>query len=660
MKLRHKVSIGLAVGVTLLVSSLVTFIFLEDIIYDSEFYHNQDVKVKPKGKPIQQLAKVEEQEKESSSVSKTTMVSGGLSQEEADVLYALNLLWGDFSNAKVTEYLDLPKDEFRAETIKRLLPGVISESIKFGIRPGNSLAQAIKEHGWYKEDSKPKSWYFNNAYGIKVSGEPTAYWDGSTEVINTKEHQGGETISIKDDFRSYPSLWHSSMDHGLFLTKERYTKYNILEEKDPYKYGRKLGLAGYYTTDGTEGKEYYLDQYAQNLETLFNDHNFDRLDDLAKEVKEIVSRNSGTHLTSTGNELKEGEWKPQTKETYGYFINPKNVKLVEDASFINDNGTWKTHGAWDLKAIKESEVYTSKSGVVGSIIDNNGDNYGKTVVIAHSDNYFTRYSNLDTYTVKLGDQVSQGDKIGRIDRNKVLHFEVLKNGTTKKLHYVDPSEYFNGKKGESYRVKSNSSFEAYKRVLNSVGYYDGTTLDAETSEVSKVNLKSTISFVNNDVIEKVPNDVKPVYSPDNSWVSEFKVNLNNISDKRIKLLEEATMHLGKSYLWAANGPNKFDCSGYTRWVYRKALNVNLPRHSAHQIESSYMEKISLEEAKPGDLVFIPAGTKRSCNHIGIFIRDMDSKNIILMHAPRKNDRLKVYKYPKSNGLHFYRLKGIDY
>lgn len=38
---------------------------------------------------------------------------------------------------------------------------------------------------------------------------------------------------------------------------------------------------------------------------------------------------------------------------------------------------------------------------------------------------------------------------------------------------------------------------------------------------------------------------------------------------------------GKPYLWAANGPNAFDCSGYSQWGY-KDIGVNVPRQVTEQ------------------------------------------------------------------------------
>ncbi len=652
-RIKLKAFWGVIISSVLIMVGLVSFVFFEDMLFYQLTLDNDNIEsTEPRGKSVYTP---EYKEDEESFVSTEKMIDSGFTEDEASVLNALNEILGNVDNKTLKAYLDLPEGDFRADTIRRLLPGVISESIEFGIRPGNSLAQAIKEHGWYKPNNKPKSWYFNNAYGIKVSSEPTKYWDGSTEVINTHEHVGGTTIGIKDAFRSYPSLWYSSMDHGLFLQKDRYAKYKILEEQDPYTYGIKLGNAGYYTTDGAEGKQYYLDLYSKNLEQLFNDHNFDRLDVLKREVETTIARNSNTSLTLSGKELKPTEWRPEGKEQVGYFVNPEVGKLIKNANYSKVEGSakYETHGAWDYEVPTNTEIYSIKSGKVIDVDKSKGyDNY---VLVQHDDGLYTRYAHLEKASVKVNQNISQGTVIGYSGKNSsnnksVVHFELLQGGTSKKDNFVDPVVYYKITKDNKFTLKNDLSFRYYKQILNVYDYYNGQSQEISTTENNTINLRSVSNFENYGIIEDVPKDVKPVYSADNKWVNEFKVNLNGLSNNRIKVLEEATSHLGKPYLWAANGPDSFDCSGLTRWVFKNSLGVKLPRHSANQIEK--MKQVTLKQAKPGDIMYTEG-------HIGIFLRDNDKDNIILLHAPCKKDRVKVSKYPKSKGLSFYTLDELD-
>jgi peptidoglycan DL-endopeptidase CwlO len=72
--------------------------------------------------------------------------------------------------------------------------------------------------------------------------------------------------------------------------------------------------------------------------------------------------------------------------------------------------------------------------------------------------------------------------------------------------------------------------------------------------------------------------------------------------------------LGKPYVWGASGPNAFDCSGFTAYVY-KAFGVSLPHQSGSQY--GYGQAVSRSNLAQGDLVFF--NTYGSISHVGVYI-----------------------------------------
>jgi cell wall-associated NlpC family hydrolase len=79
--------------------------------------------------------------------------------------------------------------------------------------------------------------------------------------------------------------------------------------------------------------------------------------------------------------------------------------------------------------------------------------------------------------------------------------------------------------------------------------------------------------------------------------------------------------LGKPYVWGANGPRGFDCSGLMQWSYAQA-GVALPRTSQGQRFAG--RQVPLSQAQPGDLV-----TYRSdASHVGMYVG-----NGQVIHAP---------------------------
>ncbi|WP_271002192.1 SH3 domain-containing protein [Listeria seeligeri] len=90
------------------------------------------------------------------------------------------------------------------------------------------------------------------------------------------------------------------------------------------------------------------------------------------------------------------------------------------------------------------------------------------------------------------------------------------------------------------------------------------------------------------------------------------VNTNSTFEE---LYNEAKKHLGKPYSQAQDkryGPDYFDCSGYTRYVYKKVTGVTIGATSTKQREEA--DKVKTGNQKPGDLVFFTG-------HVGIYIGD---------------------------------------
>lgn len=100
-----------------------------------------------------------------------------------------------------------------------------------------------------------------------------------------------------------------------------------------------------------------------------------------------------------------------------------------------------------------------------------------------------------------------------------------------------------------------------------------------------------------------------------------------------KIIEEAVTHLGKHYRYGATGPDRFDCTGFTGYVYNK-FGIQLKRSSKEQATDGREVSGSLKNLQKGDLlVFGSRRNKKVIGHIGIFI-EMDSSgdNFTFIHA----------------------------
>lgn len=92
----------------------------------------------------------------------------------------------------------------------------------------------------------------------------------------------------------------------------------------------------------------------------------------------------------------------------------------------------------------------------------------------------------------------------------------------------------------------------------------------------------------------------------------------------LDILDYASKFKGTRYLLGATGPNRFDCSGFTSYVFSK-FGYRLQRTSREQVNDGMV--IAKNELKPGDLVFFNgrrAGGSR-IGHVGI-VTSADNEN----------------------------------
>jgi len=85
------------------------------------------------------------------------------------------------------------------------------------------------------------------------------------------------------------------------------------------------------------------------------------------------------------------------------------------------------------------------------------------------------------------------------------------------------------------------------------------------------------------------------------------------------VIRTAKKFLGRRYVWGAEGPSCFDCSGFTQYVMRKSKGVKIPRVSRKQ--AYYGKYVTRSQLKPGDLIFFDTSHRRRgyVNHVGIYI-----------------------------------------
>ena len=202
--------------------------------------------------------------------------------------------------------------------------------------------------------------------------------------------------------------------------------------------------------------------------------------------------------------------------------------------------------------------------------------------------------------------------------------------------------------GTSVVVLEDTGNGWYKVNFNTVeGYMSSeyltvsTTADAALgyglvdTDGSSLNMRAAAG-TNYDTVASIPGGTvlelegvdngwyKVTYSGKTGYVSSDYITITTepdvtetaSSDLGAQIVAYAEEYLGTPYVLGGNGPNQFDCSGFTKYVYSH-FGYTLNRTATDQLQNGV--SVSKDELQPGDLVFFKYRTSKHVSHVGIYI-----------------------------------------
>jgi len=198
-----------------------------------------------------------------------------------------------------------------------------------------------------------------------------------------------------------------------------------------------------------------------------------------------------------------------------------------------------------------------------------------------------------------------------------------------------------GVKGTTYNVISQENGWAQIETSDglvgymNLGYFTVSAGERMTATItgSVVNVREGAGTDNAVIGAAYKGQSFPILGKENGW---YKISFNNASGfvsgdyvsvdgvvsvattKGEQIVENAKKHLGKAYVYGASGPNAFDCSGFTSYVYKQA-GYSINRTAAGQYSNGV--SVSKGDLKPGDLVMFTYRGMYGIGHVGIYIGD---------------------------------------
>ena len=172
------------------------------------------------------------------------------------------------------------------------------------------------------------------------------------------------------------------------------------------------------------------------------------------------------------------------------------------------------------------------------------------------------------------------------------------NNETSTAKYVDSKPGLNVRKG------AGTSYS----VITTLNHGTKVTVKSTNNGWSKITSGSVTGYVSSTYLTST--------KPSSGGSSDSNTSTSTSASKVISYAKKL---LGKPYVWGAQGPSGFDCSGFTYYVFKNAAGITLPRTSS--LQSHYGTYVSRSNLKAGDLVFFDTvgSNNGGVTHVGIYI-----------------------------------------
>jgi cell wall-associated NlpC family hydrolase len=180
-------------------------------------------------------------------------------------------------------------------------------------------------------------------------------------------------------------------------------------------------------------------------------------------------------------------------------------------------------------------------------------------------------------------------------------------------------DYVAGRKGQKIQQLAGARATAAKAKADVTAKLAARSKIEKTMTAKAADLKKRASTLTGLLSNLCASD-QPAVQAERASRDMSRVAVGPASGGAQKAVQTALAQIGDPYVWAAAGPDAFDCSGLTSYAWA-AAGVSIPHSSAQQY--GYGTHVSRSEVRAGDLVFFYS----PISHVGIAIN-----NTQMVHA----------------------------
>lgn len=361
--------------------------------------------------------------------------------------------------------------------------------------------------------------------------------------------------------------------------------------------------------------------------------------------KEYISKNDNSEGNSNPKQNEDNNGKENNEDTNKTPDDNTNKATNNDNNINNTNN--KKLANKQAKTNSDLNVYILpliNSNIIGNIKQNTKVDivnitgvwaYIRTETLAGwikvdkisvTDSNTTENNNTNNQNKDNSEQTtSQNNSENQTNNNQTNNQTDNNQTTTSNEKEYTPKNYYIKSSAVNVRAKSSTSSNvittlAQNTQVKAVGE-EGDWYKVEVNGKSGYILKSLLSTNKVEVTSR--SSIADRQTTDNSN-NKKQTNNNNKeqeatttnSSKGEEIVAYAKQFLGRKYVYGGSGPNTFDCSGFTMYVY-KHFGYSMGHSAVTQAGlGKYVSKGNLQ---PGDLVIFNDSANRSIGHVGIYV-----------------------------------------
>lgn len=387
--------------------------------------------------------------------------------------------------------------------------------------------------------------------------------------------------------------------------------------KAGYEFGKCFERGGYNEKRGNTAKTWYSKVVTGGKEIKDSNTTTDKTQtDAIETVTTDTTNNTVTDLESAKEEAKKmltGRERSASLDGYGdttcitgYGVTVtdsstglKGLFYIDTDSHTWENGEYKIQLNLNYKNImNEVTAGEDEQQQVTTDTITDSDSTEKILNGKKVKALFTAYYPANTkmeggFYDSLGNRLDPSKKTCAAPKSIPFHTKIQPSGTGS---FID---------GKTYTVTDRGG---KINVVNGVYHID--ILMSSASECNKFGKKYGYLIIGDGTGYKTPSTTTPGGN-------------EKTSEKAAKLINVAKSKLGCPYVWGAseNSTTTFDCSSFTKYIYKTALGINLQRTS--NIQGEQGTKItSVSALQPGDLIYFNTYSTDRANgitHVGMYI-----------------------------------------